>query len=258
MTFTTQRAGRALAAAAAAAILAGPGVARADFLTFWAAGKTDWVGGSGDVFTTFDSAFGYGAALGVEVVGIDLWGEALAMGSDQALFTVNLGFDLSFGDETRFTIGLFTGPMFFLFPEQPQQTLQFDADTRSALQSAGISAGDIDRIESKYNEVADEEEELSRLAAGWNLGRLQTTLEYKLAPVLYIGVEGMVGYHYILTGEEAAADAKSGVVDQVARDQGLDRDQAVAVKAAVGAEDVDADNLDGFNYQAGIFLRLEL
>lgn len=258
MIFTTQRAGRTLAAAAAAAILAGPGIAHADFLTFWAAGKTDWVSGSGDVFTNFDSSLGYGAALGVEVVGIDLWGEALAMGTDQALFTVNVGFDLSFGDETRFTIGLFTGPMFFLFPEQESQTLQIDADTRATLQSAGFSSDQIDRFEAKYNEFSDEEEDLSRVAAGWNVGRLQTTLEYKLAPVVYIGVEGMVGYHYILTGEDAAADAKSGGVDQVARDEGLDRDQARLFKDAIGAEEVDAENLDGFNYQAGVFLRLEL
>ncbi len=246
------------AAALVAALAAAPGVARADLLTFWAEGKADWIGGSGDVFTKFDSSFGYGAAMGVEVVGIDLWGEALAMGSDQALFTVNAGIDLSFGDDTRFNIGLYTGPMFFVFPEQGAQTLSFDSTTRSALESAGISSSDIDKIETKYNALADEEGQLDRLAVGWNVARLHTSVEYKLAPLLFVGVEGMAGYHFILTGEDAANDAKSGYVDQVARERSLAPEQVTLVKDAVGAEEVDADNLNGFNYQAGIFLKLEL
>ena len=148
--------------------------------------------------------------------------------------------------------------MFFLFPEQPKQTLMLSSNQRAALQSAGISADRIDRFVDKYNRYADEEQDLSRVAAGWNVGRLQTTLEYQLAPVLYLGVEGLVGYHFILTGEDAAADAKSGGVDQAAREEGFDRDQVRLIKDSIGAEEVDAENLDGFNYQAGVFLRLEL
>ena len=238
-----------------AAMVSVPSVASADLLTVWAAGKADYVRGTGDVYTRFDESFGFGVEGGIEVIGLDLWGEALAMGSDQFLFTVNLGFDLDFGDDVRLVLGLFTGPMFFVFPEQEPQTLQIDGAVRTALEDAGV---DVAEIEMAYNENAAQQEELSRLAVGWNLGRLQLNLEVSLASVLYLGLGGEVGYHFLLSGEEAAAGAKNQVVDDVASEHDLEPAPTEELREAVGAKDVDPDSLNGLNYQIGAYLKLEL
>jgi hypothetical protein len=245
---------KTLCAALAAGLLA-PSFASADILTVWAAGKGEYLSGTGDVFKKFDSDLGYGVAAGVEVIGIDIWGDALIMGSDQFQFSANLGIDLSFGKDVRVTVGLFTGPMFLVFPEQEVQTLTLSDDVRTVLDSAGL---DPDDLKSKYDKIAEEEAVASRLAAAWNLGRAQLTVEFKLAPMLYLGVGGQVGYHWVLTGEEAAADAKAGVVEDYAKQNGLTPEQTDLVRDSVGAEEIDKDNLDGLNYQAGAFLRLEL
>ncbi len=239
--------------------LAVPGVASADLLTFWAAGKADYVSGSGDVYQRFDQPFGYGAEVGVEVLFIDLWGDALILGDEQFLFTLNLGLDFSFGDDVRFTIGAFTGPMFFVFPEESAQHLMLDGASRDALITAGLSESQINKFEKAYNDNVETEEELSRLGLGWNVGRLRANLEFELAPVLYLGVDGMVGYHFILSGEDAAAGAKNGIVDDiVAENDDLGSSEAKIMRDAVGAKEVDPDSLDGVNFQAGVYLKLEL
>ncbi len=237
------------------ALALAPTLAHADIFTIWAAGKADYVTGSGDVYKRFDAPFGYGAEAGIEVLYIDLWGEALIMGTDQYLFTVNAGFDFAFGEDTRFSLGLFTGPMFFGFPEQEVQTVQ-----ASRLQAAGLPAETANKVADEYNKRAQEEQDLSRLAVGWNLVRLQANLEFKLASILYLGVGAEGGYHFLLSGEEAAGDAKAQALDNaIAKidDVELTNEQERKLRDELGAEEVDTDNLDGFNIQVGAYLKLE-
>ncbi len=235
-----------------------PTAASADVFTVWAAAKGDWVGGTGDVYTRFDEPVGYGAEAGVEVLFIDLWGEALVMGTEQFLFTLNAGFDVAVGDETRFVVGLFTGPMFFGFPEQKTESLNIDGDARSALTAAGVSNKDIDAIEDGYNSSLESQDELSRFAVGWNVARLQLNIEFELNPVLYFGIGGEVGYHFLLSGEEAAAGAKNQAIDDVEKEHDLPSEASQALRDEVGAEEVDPESLDGMNFQAGVYLKLEL
>ncbi len=242
------------------ALALAPLPAAADLLTVWAAGKADYLGGTGGVFTNFDSPFGGGVEAGVEVLGIDVFGEALIMGADQYFFSANLGIDFAFGDETRVILGIFTGPVFFVFPEQTAETggLNFDrlpADQRARLESL---VGSLAKVEAEYNKYAEQEADVGRLAAGWNLGRLRLNIEHQLATPLYIGLGGQLGYHYILTGEAAAADTKSKAVDEMAREYGLDRELREHVRDLVGAEEVDTNDLDGLNFSAGIYLKFEL
>jgi hypothetical protein len=244
------------------ALALAPLPAAADLLTVWAAGKADYIGGTGDVFTNFDSPFGGGVEAGVEVLGIDVFGEALIMGTDQYFFSANVGVDFSFGDETRVILGIFTGPVFFVFPEDNSSTgdLNFDllpADARARLE-AEVGAAKIDEIEARYNDYADDEADVGRLAAGWNIGRLRLDIEHKLAAPIYIGIGGQLGYHYILTGEDAAAGAKNNAVDKLAEQYELDRDTREAVRELVGGEDVDTNELDGLNFSAGIYLKFEI
>ena len=246
---------------AGAAVFLWAGAARADLLTLWAAAKTDYVSGSGDIWSKYDSSMGYGAGAGLEVVGIDLWGDALLMGSEQGLFTANLGFDLSFGDEVRFTVGGFTGPMFFWLPKEEPKPLAIEGAPRTTLNEAGFTDAELSSFENKYNEFAETESTASQFAVGWNVARLQVSVEYKVVPFIYVGAGGEFGYHFILSGEDAAADQKAGLVDDLVKDEpGLSNnpEAEAALRDAVGAEETDPDNLDGTNYQLGIFVRFEL
>lgn len=246
--------------AAAIAVALGPAPAAADILTLWAAAKADYVGGSSDVFTAFDAPFGGGVEGGIELIGIDVFGEALIMGTDQFLFTLNAGFDLSFGDDTRVMAGLFTGPIFFVFPEQEASTFnlaKLDPDVRTEIE-AQLGAGAVDRLEADLNAYAEQEQDLNRLAFGWNLARLRLNVEHSLVPLIYLGVGAQAGYHLLISGEEVAAGAKNEAVDEAGRRYNLSREVRDAIREAVGADSVDQENLDGLNYQVGAYLKVEL
>ncbi len=229
-----------------------------DWFEFHLAARTDAVVGNGDMFARYDNVFGAGAEIGVEAFGIDLWGEALIQGSGQYLFSANLGVDLDFGREVRVTLGLYTGPIFLLFPKQPVETLSLTPQDRTALQRAGISASTINALETAYNSAAEEEADLNRLAVGWNLGRVRLAVEWFVAPVMALGAHATGGYHYLLSGEDVAADIKYSAIQDVRRDQGLTAEQATVLQAAVGAEQVDVAELGGVNFAGGIYLKFVL
>lgn len=240
-----------------------PLVAHADIFQVWAAGKMDYTSGTGDIYKTFDEPFGGGVEGGLELLGIDLWGEALIKGNQQYLFTVNAGFDLTFGKEVRYMIGLYTGPMFFMFPEQAAQLLEIPNNVANQLDA--YQPGMSQQIEDGYNkEAATLEAEYGRFATGWNLARLRMNLEFELIPkYLYLGADGMVGYHYIISGEDVAAGVKDQAINKVIADHAeLQMKEAEPLvkelREVVGAEEVDKESLDGMNWNVGFFLKLEL
>lgn len=246
----------ALALPLAAATLAAPLTASADIISVYAAGKVDYVSGTGDVYQRFEGDMGYGALLGFELVGVDFWGEALIMGTEQYMFTGNVGVDLTFGDDVRFTIGIDTGPLVFHFPEQDVKPLVVPKVVRD-----GLGHQTADMIKSEYETFIEIERTASQWAFGWNLGRVRAGVEFALVPsVLYLGVAGHAGYHYMINGEEAAADVKSTAIDQLENDYPEAEDLGVfeVLRKEVGAKSIDADNLQGVNYNVGAFLKLEL
>ena len=258
------RQSRILAGAALSAALLWTAPVHADILTVWAAAKTDYVSGTGDMYKAFDQSVGFGAEGGVEILGLDLFGEALIMGEEQFLLTANLGIDLSFGDDMRFSVGAFTGPIFFIFPEGEGggglNLGGLPADQRAALESAtGRTSA---QLEEDFNQYADQQGDLERLAVGWNLGRARVNLEYKLIPLVYVGVSGQVAYHYILSGEDVAAGAKNEAINKYTADKITDEqlraESRAILRNAVGAEEIDTDSLAGMNYHFGVFLKLEL
>lgn len=247
-----------------AACVAAPTVASADIISLYIAPKADYVSGTGEVYEKFEGSMGYGALAGFELLGIDLWGEALIMGLDQYLFTANMGIDLTFGSDVRFTVGVDTGPMFFYFPDQEVTELNVPSEVRSVI---GDSVAD--SIESEYAKFTDVEQEASRFAIGWNLARARAALEFKIVPTVYLGAAGHFGYHYIISGEEAAGDAKSTAIDAlklqypdlVGQDidyQGRQLDAFEILEEETGAEKVDVNNLQGTNYNVGVFLKVEI
>ncbi len=238
--------------------------AHADIFEIWAAGKVDYTYGTGDIYKGFDQPYGLGAEGGLELLYIDLWGEALVKGDGQYLFTLNLGFDLDFGDDFRFLVGLYTGPMFFMYPEQEAQMMNISPALKDQIFTATGNENLAGQLEEGYNkQAAALEAEYGRFATGWNLLRLRLNLEFKLAPFLYMGADAMMGYHYILSGEDVAAGIKNEAIKGVVKDHNelqTKEGQIVvdALREELGADAVDAQQLDGMNWNLGIFLKLEI
>jgi transcriptional regulator with XRE-family HTH domain len=224
----------------------------------WAAAKSDLLVGQAGIFDTYSSPFGPGVELGFEAVGIDVWGEAMFMGSDEYYFSVDLGLDFEFGSDVSLLVGAYTGPMFLLFAERPVESFALTDTQRQLLELSGVSRATITALENGYNEAATQEAALNRSAVGWNLLRLRAALDFWVAPVLAIGVHATGSYHYLLTGEDVGADIKYTAIQDVRKDQGLTDEQAELLREAVGAKKVEVDNLGGYNFTGGVYLKLSL
>ena len=174
------------------AFFAMPSVAQADLFSMYVSGSSGYVSGQGESYDYFDQKVGSGAEAGLELLGVDIWGEALKMGQEQFLFTANLGFDLSFGKKWRTNIGLYTGPIVFMRPEEESTPFELSGTMRSALTAQGI---DPTMVENEYNANKAQEDELSRYAFGWNLARTRLQFERELFPLVYLGVGWQVAYH---------------------------------------------------------------
>ncbi len=233
-----------------------PLTAHADLFGFHAAAKADYFSGSGDMFTRFDGDFAYGLELGVELIGVDIWAEAMMMGTDQYFFTANLGVGFEFGEALLFDVGIYTGPMFFLFPEDNGSALVLEDDLAHDMQIVGI---DPTGFEQNYNSAMSQSEDLGRVAMGWNLGRLRLSLAYELFPSVSMGVEATAAYHYIISGDDIAAGSKNQAIDKMVKQyQEMPRELVTRLRSAVGAKEVDTDELNGFNFSGGLFLRFKI
>ena len=249
----------------------GIGTAQADLLSVYGAAKLDSVSGTGDVFEQLSPGLAGGVEAGIEVIGIDLWGEAIWMGGGQAMYTGNFGFDLTFGGDVRFNVGLYTGPVFFEMGKSDSESggLTLSNETNAILaeaEMAGISVPSSAEIQSAYDEAfGNELNTLDNYSFGWNLVRGRVQVEYKLFPIAYIGIGGQYGYHYTFSGAQASAGIKDEAINQLA-----DSDELSAVPAElktqlvnqlkqdVGAEEPDTSNAQGSNFNAGIYFKLEI
>ena len=236
-----------------------PMTAQADMFSAYVMGKSDFTNGSGPAFARFEQGFGSGAEAGLEIVGVDLWGEALSMGSGQHLFTANIGYDYTFGKKWRLTVGAYTGPILFTFPREESEDLTLSGTVRSALSASGV---DPDMIENRYNdEVKGQEDMINQYSIGWNLVRARLQAERKLVKLVYIGVSAQAGYHYLLNGDQIAAEAKDQVIDDLDQQFGLsDVSPAIPgqIRTELGAEKLDTNALDGINYNVGAYVKLEI
>ena len=248
------------AAMAAVFLLVTVGVvstAHADLATLYFGAKGETFGGTGDVYQGFDNRFGGGVEVGLELLGIDLFAEAVSLGTDQYLFSTNLGFDIGFGDDVRFQVGVFTGPIFFLFPESDSTGVDFSGSITDAdLEGTDLTVAE---LEEKFNEQLQAEKDLSRLAIGWNVARLKADVDFRLAPAIYLGLGGSFGYHFLLTGEAVASGAKNQALEQYQKDNPDYPDELFdKMRDAIGAKPVDKANLDGTNFEVNLHLRFEI
>ena len=240
--------------------LASASQAHADLASVWVAAKTDYVGSTGDLHSTFDKSVGYGAEGGFELLGLDLFGEALVMGTDQYIFTLNLGIDVVFGNKTRLGVGISTGPMLLVFPE-PEDGGGLNLNGLSSSDRAAIEGAtnmSTTEIESDFNQAASEQEALERYAAGWNLGRLRLVVDHQLVRLVYVGASGQIGYHYVIKGEDATAGANNLALEAYARDKNLSSEHTELLRSALGAKELESNDLNGVNYHFGVFLKVEI
>jgi hypothetical protein len=134
-------------------------------------------------------------------------------------------------------------------------TAAIPTETQSALESAGVSLSTLD---AQYQKVAKDEETANRTLFGWN-ARARASMEYALLPVLFLGVEGSAGLHYLLSGETATAAAKNKLVQQTQTKYPSVPDQAWEdLRVAFGADKKDNNEKTGINWDAGVFLKFEL
>ena len=240
--------------------------AHADLVGAWLKPKATMINGTGEVFKRFESSPAFGLEAGVELLNISLWVDYNAMGAEQYLASANLGMDFDFdlGESFVFTIGGYGGGLIFGFPpsSSAESTSALDANKAELEMIAGSQYG---AFEAKYNELASAEETASNMSFGLN-ARARASLEYKLAPFVRLGVEGLMGWHYVISGEEAASDLKGRAVDAFIDEQKqkLPSDQAAmvegqrtALKDALGAEEVNLDELKGTHYTLSAFLNFK-
>ena len=245
-----------------------PMTASADFVSVWVAGKAAHLNGKGQVYDKLDNQFAGGVEAGLELMGIDLpMVEAYILGPDQYMFTANIGFDVGFGDDLRVTAGLYTGLVFFILPEQeksepvpqlPAEAFLPEADQNN--ESARMQAAEqADSFTLAYNEtVAAEEAELSKYSLGLNLVRARLQIDYRILPALFLGIEGAFGYHYMLTGEDAIADVKKRAIEREVEKYRLSDEQKKLIEDTIGAKELETDDMNGTNYNVGVYLKLDL
>ncbi len=234
---------------------------RAEVFDAWVAGTATSLGATGSTFAAFDEPL-YGAAGGFEIFGVDLFGEAMAMGGEDYLFALNIGFDLTWDvwqGKTRLVTGLFTGPVYFHTSRTEITTL--DASTLTTEQRALVESavpGGIERVTQEVAAYAESEATLRQSAVGWNVARLRVDLEHPVVPMLYAGVGGQLGYHFILTGADAAAEARRQAVDDLAAQYGISEADTAELTEAVGGRELTVDNLDGLHWTLGAYVKFEI
>jgi hypothetical protein len=240
------------------AAMLSPAPALADTFTGWVAGDAKVLGGTGDTFAAFDGPLG-GVQAGLELFGVDTWGEALFAEGGQYYLSMNLGFDHAWGRKTRFVLGVFTGPVYFHTAQSAVPVV--DTTTLTPAQRAIIEAnvpGGVDRVTTEVESYADQEAQLRESALGWNVARMRVDLEQRVVPMLYVGVGGQVGYHLILTGDDAAAEARRQALDDLATRYGIAQADRDTLAEAFGARELTADSLDGFGWSVGAYVKFEL
>ena len=239
---------------ALSSLLVIPGVAQADLLSVWVAGKGASISGTGGVFDNMDGAFAGGVEAGLEVLGMELMFEGFALGDDQYMFTGNFGFDIGVDLGIRLNAGAYVGIIGFVMPEPDQSGINIPQDLRADLGGDMVA----DAIEAGFNDAFGSQASSAEKYAGGVQARLRLQLDYAIVPFLYVGAEGSVGYHFMLSGSDVTAAAKEGALDEALKDYPTITDEVKAdLKRAVGADTPDSSDLSGTNYNVGVYIKLE-
>jgi hypothetical protein len=177
------------------AMLLPPKEASADWLGFWLKAKTDYIGGSNEIFEDFNG-MGGGIEVGIEILNISIWADYVHMSEGRYWASGNLGFDLKFGSDWEFMMGMYVGGFLMGLAEVQGESGELNTDQKSQLDSEfGMVPGfDLMSFEQGYTEASSNESQFLDKAGGIT-GRLRLSFARKLLPLLYMGIQTTIGYH---------------------------------------------------------------
>lgn len=235
-----------------------PQQAHADLFGLWVKPKVDYINGSGDVFKRFEGSPAFGLEAGVELLSISLWGDYEKVGEEQYWASANIGYDLDLEliDDLTFMAGAYVGLIWFGFPpsdEAPEDNI------KSTLKGTGLNDAQVMEFLKTYETFQKAEASTSNMAYGAN-ARVRLSLEYEVLPFVSLGIEGLMGWHVVLSGEEAAAGVKAKAIESFISDQedklpdGTAPQLEAELKDKLGAQEIDTANLKGVHYTAGAFV----
>jgi hypothetical protein len=235
-----------------------PAIASADLASVWFAGKGAHIQGTGTVFENVEPGMAFGVEAGAEILNLEVMAEAFILGKDQYMFTGNFGMDFSFELGVRLSVGGYLGVILFKMPEPEEQGLTLPSDLRASLgpMLAGV-------VEANFSgQYADQASELGQWAAGVG-PRVRIQLDKSIVPTVYIGVEASMGYHFMFSGDDVVGEAKNRAIDQTIDEANKDievisDELAGQLRNAVGAKPIDPKDLNGTNYNFGVFLKIDL
>ena len=243
--------------------------AHADWISVYGAAKIDSVSGTGNVFENLSPGMAGGLEGGIELLGMDLWGEAVWMADSQAMYSGNFGFDLTFGSDLRVNLGLYTGPIFFQMGEPESESVTLSSQTNDILDTARLANAEVPtgaEIESAYNtQFGNQSGEIESLAFGWNLYRARLQVEYQVLPFGYLGLGGQFGQHITISGDDVTNLGKELAIDELANSDELkDLPEALKtqfvnqLKQDLGVKETDSADLSGTNFNVGFYFKVEI
>ena len=233
------------------------GLARADLFGLWLRGKGDLIGGEGARLEQLDGRFGGGLEFGIEILELSLWADWLSAGSGDHYGSLNAGFDFSLGDPVRLRFGLYGAGLFILSlqEETTQGTLSFSEADQRTLADAGISATQLDQLQGAYQQALSESPSVPPSAFGL-AARARLSLEWAFLPACAIGLQGTLGYHYLLSSEEASGEVQAQAIESAGQREGFSPEAIELLLKSAKLERVDAANAYGLHHSLGAFFQV--
>ena len=95
--------------------------------------------------------------------------------------------------------------------------------------------------------------------------RTRLQIEYRVIPFGYLGIGGQYGYHITLSGDDITNEAKIYALDELRNADGIkdipteQQDLLIdALKKDLGVEETDTKDLNGTNFNVGVYFKLEI
>ena len=231
------------------------GLARADLFGVWLRGKGDLIGGSGARLEQLDGRFGGGVEFGIEILELSLWADWLSAGSGYHSGSVNAGFDFSLGDPVRVRLGLYGAGLLVLSlqEEATKGELNFSEEDQRNLSAAGVSAAQLEQLQRGYEQAISESPNVPPSAFGL-AARARLSLEWAFLPACAIGLQGTLGYHYLLSSEEASGEVQARAIEEAG--EGFSPEVIELLVKSAELERVDSSKAYGVHHSFGAFFQL--
>ena len=231
------------------------GLARADLFGVWLRAKGDLIGGNGARLEQLDGRFGGGLEFGLEILELSLWADWLSAGSGYHSGSLNAGFDFSLGDPVRLRFGLYGAGLLVLSlqEEATKGSLNFSEEDQRSLSAAGVSAAQLEQLQRSYEQALSESPNVPPSAFGL-AARARLSLEWAFLPACAVGLQGTLGYHYLLSSEEASGEVQARAIEEAGK--GFSPEVVELLVKSAELERVDSSKAYGLHHSFGAFFQL--